>query len=346
MAEMRVLVIGGTRFIGPPVVARLCELGWEVALFHRGQTHADLPAGVRHILGDRHQLSDYAGTLRRFAPQVALDMIPMVEQDAHDVMHAFKGLADRVVAISSQDVYAAYGRLIGTEPGLAAPRPLNEDAPLRTGLYPYRGEQPRAPEDPLRWLDDYDKILIERVIMGDPDLPGTTLRLPMVYGPRDAQHRLFEYLKRMDDGRPAILLEAGLASWCWTRGYVENVAAAITLAVTDERAAGRVYNVGQAEALATASWVRKIGQAAGWSGEIIVVPGDRLPEHLKPGIHTAHHLIIDSMRIREELGYAEQIPLDEGLRRTVAWERSHPPKKIDPKLFDYAAEDALLAGFV
>jgi len=182
MAAMRVLVIGGTRFIGPFVVAGLCELGCEVALLHRGQTHADLPDTVQHILGDRHRLSEQAQALRRFAPQVVLDMIPAVEQDAHDVMHAFKGLAERVVAISSQDVYAAYGRLIGIEAGPADPLPLLEDAPLRTKLYPYRGEQPRAADDPRRWLDDYEKILVERSVMGGPDLPGTILRLPMVYG--------------------------------------------------------------------------------------------------------------------------------------------------------------------
>jgi nucleoside-diphosphate-sugar epimerase len=343
---MRVLVIGGTRFIGPFVVTRLCELGCHVTLFHRGQTHAELPAGVRHILGDRHELSDYAGALRRFAPQVVLDMIPLVEQDAHTAMRVCRGMADRVVAISSQDVYAAYGKLAGIESGPADALPLDEDAPLRTRLYPYRGEQPRAPDDPRRWLDDYDKILVERVVVGDPDLPGTILRLPMVYGPRDGQHRLFEYLKRMDDGRPAILLDAGLASWRWTRGYVEDVAAAIALAVTDQRAAGRVYNVGQAEAFSTAAWIRKVRQAAGWSGKVVVMPRDRLPEHLRPGVNTAHHLSTDSTRIREELGYAEHVPLDEGLRRTVVWERSHPPEKVDPKLFDYAAEEAALSSLV
>jgi nucleoside-diphosphate-sugar epimerase len=48
--------------------------------------------------------------------------------------------------------------------------------------------------------------------MGTAGLPGTVLRLPTVYGPGDYQHRLFEYLKRMDDGRPAILLGEGVAS--------------------------------------------------------------------------------------------------------------------------------------
>ena len=79
--------------------------------------------------------------------------------------------------------------------------------------------------------------------MGTTGLPGTVLRLPTVYGPGGYQHRLFEYLKRMDDGRPAILLGEGMASWRWTHGYVEDVALAVVLAVADEQAAGGVYPV-------------------------------------------------------------------------------------------------------
>ncbi len=53
----------------------------------------------------------------------------------------------------------------------------------------------------------------------------------------------------MDDGRSAILLEKGMTSWRWTHGYVEDVAAAVALAVMDERAAGRTYNLGEADPL-------------------------------------------------------------------------------------------------
>ena len=48
--------------------------------------------------------------------------------------------------------------------------------------------------------------------------------------------------------------------------------------------------------------------------------------------------------IRRKLGYAEPIPRDEALRRTVAWERDHPPATIDPAQYDYAAEDRALAA--
>jgi len=50
---MRILVIGGTGFTGPHVVRRLHELGHELVLYHRSETGADLPDGIRHVHGDR-----------------------------------------------------------------------------------------------------------------------------------------------------------------------------------------------------------------------------------------------------------------------------------------------------
>jgi nucleoside-diphosphate-sugar epimerase len=336
--SMRTLVIGGTGFSGPHVVRRLMNMGHEIVLFHRGRTEADLPGGVQHILGDREQLADHADEFLRFAPQVVLDMMSGTEQQARGVMAVFTGVAQRAIAISSQDVYRAYGKIIDIEPGPIEPIPLTEESPLREKHYPYREQV-----DPTHRLYHYEKMLVEQAFMSNPELPGTIVRYPMVYGPRDRQHRLFEYLRRMDDGRPAIVLGQGMADWRWTKGYVENVAAAVALAVTDERATGQIYNVGEEQTLTEAEWVTAIGVAAGWRGKVVIVPEDRVPGHLEPGINTAQHLVVDTTRVREELGYREVVARDEALRRTVAWERAHPPQEVDPKVFNYAAEDALLA---
>jgi nucleoside-diphosphate-sugar epimerase len=166
----------------------------------------------------------------------------------------------------------------------------------------------------------------------------------MTHGPGDYQHRLFPYLKRMDDRRRAILLSEGAARWRAPRGYVEDVAEAIVLAVVDERAAGRTYNVADREPLAEAEWVRRVGRAAGWDGNVVVLPDDRTPAHLRMPLDLAQDLAVDATRIREELGYAEQTDADEALRRTVAWERENPPERVDPAAFDYAAEDAALSA--
>jgi hypothetical protein len=67
----------------------------------------------------------------------------------------------------------------------------------------------------------------------------------------------------MEVGQWEICLKESKASWGWTRGTVVDMAYAITLGVIDERAAGKVYNVGEPEALSTKAWVEAIGQAAG-----------------------------------------------------------------------------------
>ena len=339
---MRILVIGGTRFMGPLVVRSLSNAGHEVVVFHRGQSPVDLPASVKELLGDRRPLAPFSDQLRRVEPEIVLDMIPVSEQDAQEVMSTFRGIARRVVAISSQDVYRAFGRVNNKESGAVEPGTITEDSPLREHLYPYRGETPRN-EDQKQWMNDYDKILVERGVMGNPELPGTVLRLPAVYGPGDFQHRMFAWLKRMDDGRPAILLDEKEAQWRWTHGYVENVADAIALAVTNERASGRIYNVGEPLTMSMAERIRKIGETAGWHGNIVLAPHDTLPQPLKWGINAEQHIVVDSSRIRAELGYRERIDMNEAFRRTIEWERANPPAQIDPHDFDYAAEDAVLA---
>jgi nucleoside-diphosphate-sugar epimerase len=146
------------------------------------------------------------------------------------------------------------------------------------------------------------------------------------------------------DMRPAIVLSEGQARWRWSRGYVENVAAVITLAVIHERAARRIYNLAEPEALNEAEWVRQIGQAAGWQGQVVVLQNDRLPAHLRSDANWEQQLAVDTTRIRQELGYAEPVPREEAMRGSVEWERAHPPEAVDPAAFDYAAEDAALAG--
>ena len=94
-----------------------------------------------------------------------------------------------------------------------------------------------------------------------------------------------------------------LARWKCPRGYVDNVAAAIVLAVTDDRAAGQVYNIAEPIAFTEAEWVHRIGEVAGWRGEVVTVPRNRIPLPYR----VEQSLDTDSGRIRRELGYAEPV---------------------------------------
>lgn len=341
---MRMLLIGGAGFMGPFVARDLLEQGHEVAVFHRGKSASHLPVGVHQILGDRAALANYADQFRSFAPDVVVDFILSSGRQALETMDVFRGMASRLVALSSGDVYRAGGILHGIEPGPIQAMPLTEDSDRRTQKQPYRPEAIEMLRKVFGWLDnEYDKIPVEDAVMSDPALPGTVLRLPMVYGPGDPLHRLFPYLKRIDDGRPAILIQEDVAGWRGPRGYVENVAHGISLAATSPHAANRIYNIAEQPALTEIEWARNTARVAGWKGSVIAVPKANTPGHLQSTYNMAQDWIMSSARIREELGYSEPVALDIALGRTIAWERENPPAQIDPKQFDYEAEDAALA---
>jgi nucleoside-diphosphate-sugar epimerase len=340
---MRVLLIGGNGFIGQFVVAALKQQGHQLAVFHRGTTAA--PAGVDEIRGDRHQLSASAEELRRFAPDLVIDLVMSSGPQATELMNIFRGVARRVVMLSSIDVYRAVGVLHGTESGPLQAVPLTEESELRRSLHPYPPESMQLLRKIFAWVtDDYDKIPAERIVMNDPELPGTVLRLPMVYGPGDPLHRFYPVVKRIADGRDHIIFADALAGWRSPRGYVKNVAAAIALAATDARAERRIYNVCEEPSFSELEWARKIASEMGWKGEFVVLPAEHTPRHLlRPG-NAAQHWTASSVRIRHELGYEEPVAIEDAIRQTIRWERENPPADGLPTQFDYAAEDAAVAG--
>jgi nucleoside-diphosphate-sugar epimerase len=341
---MRVFVIGGTGFIGRHVVTELVKAGHEVEVLHRGRTPLSPSKGVTEIVRERSMLGALRHEIRACAPEVVVDMILSSAAQARATLQAFRGIAHRVVAISSGDVYRAMAVLHRLESGLPEPVPLTEDSRLRTQTQAYSPEALAAARKVFPWIDDnYDKVQVERVISSDPGLPATILRLPMVYGPGDPLHRLYPVVKRILDGRPAIIFEETFARCVPCRGYVENVAHAIMLAAASDSAAGRVYNVAEPEPFTEGEWAAKVGTILGWRGRMIALPRDKAPQHLVLPYNFEQHLFMDSTRIRAELGYTEPVSLDEALRRTIEWEQANPPAEPDPAGFDYRAEDGAIA---
>jgi len=122
---MRILIIGGTKFIGPYVVQALHEKGHEILLFNRGITIHPFPFQVTYIQGDRTNLSSFKNKFISFHPDVVIDMIPYSENDAQQLANTFHGLVQRIVIISSCDVYRAYDRLRNVFTDKLIPTPLD-----------------------------------------------------------------------------------------------------------------------------------------------------------------------------------------------------------------------------
>jgi nucleoside-diphosphate-sugar epimerase len=323
---MRIVVLGGTRFVGPHVVLGLLEAGHHVIVFHRGETESELTAGAQHVHGDFADFERHLPALKACEPEVVIDLCAFRREDGRRIL-AFKDVAHRGVVASSADVYRAFGRVHRTEPGPPDPVPLTEDSPLRAVVI----------------AEDYDKVGVEQEAGADSDFPVTIVRLPAIHGPGDYLHRLYRYVKRMDDGRPAILLDEAVAAWCWVRGYVEDVAHAVALAATHEHPSVRVYNVADPVAFSEAEWVREIARVHGWDGKVVAVSAERLPPALRQSekFDLRQNYAVDSSRIRREIGYVEKIDAAEALRRTIKWERENPPAELDPAEWDYRTEDAV-----
>lgn len=277
---MRCLVIGGTRMIGPPIVHRLHESGWDVAVLHRGVHVAPLPKGVTALTsaGAGIPVTTFPTETRTFAPDVVLHIIAMGESDSRAAMAWFDGYAGRIVAVSSGDVYRAYGRFIGLEPGPIEPTLLSETSPLRDRLHPYRS----AKTDPTALEHWYDKRHVERNIMSTPGLPGTVLRLPKVYGPTEPDRLATIYGFRHQP------------QWRWTHGFLDNVAAAIALAVTDQRATGQIFNVGEPTTPTMAERLTRLADI-----EVPLLPDE--------GKDFAQDIAYDTSKIRNVLGFKESV---------------------------------------
>lgn len=326
---MRIVVIGGTGFIGTCVVEKLIDMGHDILVFSRHQNNL---SRAYNLIGNRDDLSNYVPDFKRFNPDIVIDMIAYTKRDAQNLIETFRGIVHRVVVTSSQDVYRAYGLIKHLEIGGLQSLPITEKSTLRSQLHPYGGE--------------YEKILVEQVVMSSPEMNGTILRLPAVYGPHDYAHRFNNFLQRMNDQRPFILLQREYAQFRQTHGYVENVSDAITLAATNEKASGRIYNVGEASTLSTAERVVTLGKLVGWTGLVVEVDSGLLPKNMIRDFRMNQHWIVSSDRIRAELDYKENVSFLEGLRRTVDWELANPVNNTEQLLTDYSIEDGIYAKII
>jgi nucleoside-diphosphate-sugar epimerase len=140
-------------------------------------------------------------------------------------------------------------------------------------------------------------------------------------------------------------MSTGSAAHRASRTHVDNAAHAVVVAATDDRARGRIYNVGDEDAMAWIDWARLVASHLRWTGEWVVAPSAQMPTQLRdsrPDVWD-HHLVSDTSRIRTELGYREMVGREDGLARALAWyaEAPLPDPAAAPDL-DYAAEDEAL----
>lgn len=304
----RVLVLGGTRFIGAAIVRRLLRGGHQVMVVHRG-VHESGPDNAVHLHAGRASLGQHAGEIARFAPDSAVDTAAMTEDDAHYGVSLLGGLVPRVIVLSSLDVYRAYELMHGHHESALEPVPIAETAPLRESRFPRR-TRARSPST-VEFA--YDKLLVEDVYRAASGIDATILRLPFVYGPGDHRRRVGRVLDALRRCNGHLSLRRDRAGWRCTRAFVEDVALAVELALNKPEASNRTFNLGEPVALSELEWARAIANAASWRGELGI--GEAEPE--PGGPNWQQDLVLDTTPIRECLGWTERRAVSANVAETV-----------------------------
>jgi 2'-hydroxyisoflavone reductase len=252
---MRLLVIGGTLFLGRHVVAAARRRGHELTLFNRGVTDPAPIAGVEQIHGDReHDMERLAG--RRW--DAVIDTAGYVPRVVRISAEALADAADTYVFVSSISAYGTFPRA-----GLA------EDAP--TAPPPPSGPDS---EDVTRYYSEL-KAACERVV--EDVLAGRALviRPGLIVGPHDPTNRFTYWVRRLAVGgrvlvprapdQPVQLIDArDLADWI--------------VRMVENRSAG-IYNAtGPAEPLTFGPMLERIRAATGGDAELVWIDEARLAE--------------------------------------------------------------------
>ena len=307
---MRILVTGGAGFIGSHLVDALVERGDEVVVIDnlstgRGENIADaiargatlIPADVTDLAAVERICSN-AKPDRVFHLAAQVDVRVSVNDPGLDVRVNVEGtvnLLDAARNAGATGFVLASSCAVYGEPA-DGDVPLAEDAPLRPGS-PY-GQAKLAAEG---------YVALYRELHG---LRAASLRFGNVYGPRqgavgEAGVVAIFCRELLQGGRPTVF---GDGTQTRDFVYVGDVVAAL-LAASDAGAEGE-FNVGTGRETSVLELVGLLGTIGGRS--------DFLPIPEPPRAGEIDRMALDATRLREALGWREQVPVEVGLRRT--WE--------------------------
>jgi nucleoside-diphosphate-sugar epimerase len=331
------LVIGGTGPTGPLVVDGLADRGYEVTILHGGQHEADFRTpGIRHIHSDPH----FAETLQEGLSSESYDLVVAQYGRLSIIADVLAGRTDRLIAVGAAT--AVYAAEDDPRWGLLGRPALFSDT---TSLFIASADDDKLKYKMLMALTN----LMEHDAQGD--YAATYLGYPNNYGPRQPGPQDWCIVRRILDGRRRIIIADGglkLRSQVYTR----NAAAAL-LRIVDSPAVsrGKRYSYCDEVTYTLKSRILAIAAYLGAELELIDMPYQNAwPCHPFWRFEQGHRLCQSSL-IRSQLGLADEVDAEQGLRETVDWLLASRPtpggeseKQIgDP--FDYAAEDELIADY-
>lgn len=322
---MKVLVIGGTLFLGRRLVAELLKEDHDVAVLHRKPRHT-LGKKVENLIADRNDAEQLDKALegRRF--DAVFDNVYDWERGttAAQVESTVKACGDRLLRYVFMSSVAAYG----------------------DGLNHYEDDA-LAPDD---HPDPYvrNKAMTERMLFRmhqRTGFPAVTFRPPFIYGPENPFYREQFFWDRMRVNRPIVLPGDGGRLMQFV--FINDLVSAMMRCLAEPGAVGQSFNIANDRPVTQLELVNALGKAANKKPQIARVPRERIIESggNAMGEPSYFGVYFDMPPITEATGKVKRVlkipvtSFDDGLAETFRWyQRHHKPVKIKPEF-----EDGLIA---
>ena len=317
LKPLRILILGGTGFIGPYQVRYALSRGHKVTTFNRGKTHpGELPGEVEQLIGDRNGQLE---ALKDRQWDVVLDNPTTLPAWVRDAAQILKGNVDRYVFISTISVYADTSKGVDETAPLAkydGADPFKEtlEAMRASGYKTYGPLKALSEQETEKWFPG--KVLIIR--------PG------LIVGPRDETDRFTYWPVRIDRGGdvlapgmsndPVQFIDArDLAEW--------------TIRMVENRETGTYNATGPAKSLGIGGMLDGIKRALNANAKFTWVPADFLKQQkveawsdmpVWTGEESGMARASISRALAEGLTFR---PLADTARDTLAWFQSQPPDR-------------------
>lgn len=207
---MRILIMGGTRFIGVYLTKILVEQGHEVVLFNRGNKPAPVE-GVKQIHGDRKDATQLKEKLSGQAFDAIFDNNGRELSDTQPLVEIFKDKVQHFVYMSSAGVY------------------------LQSDQMPHLEGDPVDPKSRHKGKHETEAYLEAQGI------PFTAIRPTYIYGPQNYNDLEAWFFDRIVHDRPILIPNSGL--FITQLGHCKDLARAMSLVLGNQQAIGQIYNV-------------------------------------------------------------------------------------------------------
>ena len=234
---MRILVIGGTRFIGVYLTQLLIKDGHEVVLFNRGNHAA--PAGVGQIIGDRTNSTQLQEKLAPESFDVVFDNNGRELTDTQPLAEIFQGRVKHFVYMSSAGVY------------------------LKSDQMPHLEGDAVDPKSRHKGKHETEAYLKQLGI------PFTSIRPTYIYGPQNYNPLESWFFDRIVRDRPICIPGNGMH--ITQLGHVWDLAQAMTQIIGNDQAIGQIYNISGDRFVTFDGLARACAVAAGKSADDVKI---------------------------------------------------------------------------